>query len=296
MKADRAASAWSGLERPAPKDLVEEAYDAWAVRQVDRKILICGTPRTSSTRLSRLMLAAGVGIPMEYWNAYNREILMRRWGLERRRVNKKFFPRLGAAADDRAYLNFLMARRGVNGIFSASIQYKHMLSLARSTRNQVFRNALVIHIKRVDVVAQTASLACALLTKRYGFEEGNATVHCDYQKMRRALRKASAVISEGYEGFDSFFARSGIAPIEVPDRIVNQEPRSLIESLCSRIGCLPDPEKLDRMIEIDTKYTVDVELKSRLRDMIERNDAVLAERHRSDSDPLRVLKKIKQSF
>ncbi|MBA4208757.1 MAG: hypothetical protein C0454_04425 [Parvibaculum sp.] len=296
MKADRLASVWPGLERPAPKDLVEEAYDAVAVRQVGCKILVCGTPRTSSTRLSRLMLAAGVGIPMEYWNAHNREILMRRRGLERRRVRKKIFPRLGAAADDSAYLNFLMARRSVNGIFSANIQYQHMLSLARSTRNEVFRNALVIHIERFDVAAQTASLACALLTKRYGFEEGNAPVHCDCEKMRKALRKANAVISEGNEGFDRFFARSGIAPIKVSDQTVNQEPRSLIEGLCSEIGRLPDREKLDRMIEIDTKYTADVELKSRLRDMIESDDAVLVGRHRSNSGPLRVLKKIKQSF
>jgi hypothetical protein len=56
-------------KRPDALTLIGPEYDRVPAEPADRTLIICSAPRTGSWELCRYLLAAGVGVPHEYFNA-----------------------------------------------------------------------------------------------------------------------------------------------------------------------------------------------------------------------------------
>jgi hypothetical protein len=65
--------------RPDSLALIGPEYDRVSPRPERRTLLICSAPRTGSTELCRNLLAAGIGIPHEYFNSDFARLLGERW-------------------------------------------------------------------------------------------------------------------------------------------------------------------------------------------------------------------------
>src|SRR5262245_35292749 len=175
----QAITIWNGQTRATPADLRGVAYDVPSAAHPRQKLLVCAAPRTSSKRLARLLLGAGLGVPMEYFNPNAVGALTARWGITKR-----------------DYLRRLYASRTVNGIFAATLQHHQLEAWPyREHIDDLFDGATVVHLIRPDKRAQAVSLAACLLTGQWGFEEPAACPEYSRREMKRAARQAMAFIA-----------------------------------------------------------------------------------------------------
>ena len=55
-------------QRPDIVDLIGPWFDRPRGEPAGKTLIICAAPRTGSTNLARLLTAAGIGVPHEYFN------------------------------------------------------------------------------------------------------------------------------------------------------------------------------------------------------------------------------------
>lgn len=240
---------WRGESRPTPAELRTAAYDTDDGPRPTRKLLICAGPRTSSKRLARLLLAAGVGVPMEYFNVNSIRALTERWGVG---------PEL--------YLARLYARRTVNGIFAGNIQHHQMLDWPHPRDfDELFDGAAVLHIERPDKVAQAASLAACLLTGRWGFEPADTELDYPEERLRDAARRATSLVAAEDRGWAGFFEQKRIDPLLLTSTEVNRHDLETVERAAELISVPFDVAAASKMLDLDSdRYGADADLKSRL--------------------------------
>ena len=68
-------------KRPDVIDLTGPDFDFISSEPARRTLLICAGPRTGSFELCRYLIAAGIGVPHEYFMFYFAERLAKRWGI-----------------------------------------------------------------------------------------------------------------------------------------------------------------------------------------------------------------------
>jgi LPS sulfotransferase NodH len=215
----QARSRWDGRERPRPIDLRAPAYDGSSAGPPRHKLLVCAAPRSSSKRLARLLLGAGLGVPMEYFNENSIGALTSRWGIDRRE-----------------YVAHLYAKRSANGVFASNLQQRQLQVWPyRQDVDSLFDGAMVVHLVRADKRAQAASLAACLLTGEWGFEEPGASADYSARQMRRAARNAMAIVAAEDGRLERWFRHYGVAPIRVAAEDVNRRDLTLIADLASRL-------------------------------------------------------------
>ena len=248
---------WPGKTRPTPAELRTAAYDVAAGPRPERKLLVCAGPRTSSKRLARLLLAAGLGVPMEYFNVNSIRALTDRWGI--------------GPAD---YLENIYARRTVNGIFASNIQH-HQMSEWHDRRDfdDLFDDAAVLHVVRPDKTAQAASLAACFLTGRWGFEPADGEVDYPRAQLYDAARRAVDLVAAEDRGWATFFQNKRVDPVVLTSAEINRHDFEILESVVSG-NLLPyDADAARRMLELDAeRYLADTGLKSKLCDIIDGNE------------------------
>jgi LPS sulfotransferase NodH len=254
IPAAAARPVWTGGSRPTPADLLTAAYDVDPPSAPERKLLICAAPRTSSKRLSRLLLAAGSGVPMEYFNPNGFQSLITRWNISQR-----------------DYLASLYRRRSANHVFASNLQH-HQIRTWPYPRDisDLFTEANVIHLTRGDRAAQAVSLAACLLTGNWGFEGVSSARRIPEWRIRRAARQAVRRIAEEDRQWARFFAERGTRPLAVSDEQVNRDDPELVVEISTRLGLPLDVESVRRMLRLDQgAYRVDQELKIRLRAFVQ---------------------------
>jgi LPS sulfotransferase NodH len=258
-EASSTRSAWLGRDRPTPAQLRGAAYDVESVEPPRRRLLVCAAPRTSSKRLARLLLGAGFGVPMEYFNANSFDALLSRWGI-------------GKAG----YLAALYRRRTANGVFATNLQYHQVRDWPHAEQfDDLFADATVIYIVRGDATAQAASLAACLLTGNWGFEPGAVAPRFAEKQLRAAVSRALAIMSAEDQGWRSLFAGHRISPWVITSESVNRDDLAVVNEVSARLGVAPDLDGAQAMLRRDeSKYEVDLDLKARLRVLIEREQAV----------------------
>src|SRR4051794_30884078 len=67
-------------ERPDALDLIGPEFDRTSTQPAERTLIICSAPRTGSYELCRYLVAAGLGVPHEYFNYSYAKRLGDRWG------------------------------------------------------------------------------------------------------------------------------------------------------------------------------------------------------------------------
>lgn len=243
-------SVWKGENRPTPAELGTDAYDRESDSPPRHKILVCAGPRTSSKRLGRLLLAAGLGVPMEYLNPRSVAALTARWRCR-----------------TRDYLASIYRWRTANGVFSSNLQYGQIRAWRHKRDiDDLFDGATVIHLSRRSKVAQAASLAACMLTGNYGFVEETPPPSFSEWRLRKAARQAVRLIAEEDRGWSRVFEERQIDPIGLTDDRVNADTPELVEAIASRVGIPFDSSSLRRMLVLDDgPYATQKDLKSRLR-------------------------------
>lgn len=179
--------------------------------------IVCSTHRSGSGLLCRGLAATGIaGTPAEYFNPNQRVPLTRRWGC-------------GDSLDE--YAATLRARRtDAGGVFGTKLHWgqleeiqaealEHGSLVARPDPSLIERllpGSRFVRIVRLDIDAQAVSLWTALQTGCWSLRSGApappaGAVPYSYAGILRCRQE----IVEGEVGWDRFFRRSAITPLEV---------------------------------------------------------------------------------
>src|SRR5262245_23029007 len=70
-------------KRPDVLALIGPQSEQASSQPADRTLIICSAPRTGSYELCRYLLAAGIGVPHEYFNPNYAQRLGERWGFSK---------------------------------------------------------------------------------------------------------------------------------------------------------------------------------------------------------------------
>src|SRR5437868_12044171 len=127
-------------QNPDIVDLIGPWFDSPRGEPAAKTLIICAAPRTGSNSLARLLLAAGIGVPHEYFNEQFATIAAARWGLP---ANVLAADQIGAFVDE------LRRRRRVGDVFATKLQYwQYLGNLANEHGSALFENATVVHLFR----------------------------------------------------------------------------------------------------------------------------------------------------
>lgn len=250
---DGVQSVWAGITRPSAAELRELAYDTGDAGVPDKKLLVCAAPRASSKRLARLLLGAGIGVPLEYFNNNSVQPLTERWNIKKH-----------------DYLKNIYARRSANGVFASNIQFPQMQKWPHPGDFPVlFEGATVIYLVRDDKLAQAASLATCMITDRWGFEEVVATKNYSTWRLKRVARQAMQIIADDDQLWQDWFRQQGIQPILLSTERVNRNDLTLVHEIAARLGVAIDAERAQRMLHVDCgAYAGDLALKARMQHIV----------------------------
>src|SRR5262249_48674272 len=154
-------AAESKAKRSDTLDLIGPEYDRASQQPAERTLIICSAPRTGSYELCRYLLAAGIGVPHEYFNPNYARRLGERWLFSKNPLEQSELDR---------YIKILRRRRAQGGVFATKLQFPHFNLILRNEHGRrLFEGATVVHLFRPDAAAQYASYRSALETGVWDF-------------------------------------------------------------------------------------------------------------------------------
>jgi trehalose 2-sulfotransferase len=259
------------VQRIDALDLMSEQFDAAAPEPVTRKLIVCAAPRSGSYRLSRLMHAADLGIPLEYFNPRFVPAFCKRWGVP---LGEKGLPDVGQ------YAKVLMQRRVHRGLFCTKLQYWQFDPLLRNeTGRALFDGAVVIHLMRADVQMQSFSLQAALATGRWEFTDRtmvapqfSAGELADVQRVAKAI---DVIVAEDAR-WRTLFAFAGMRPLLITLDDLVERAEETVERIAGRLGMSFNRESLRGLIAVDEKYRINQVEIAKIKDAVAGKLAELA--------------------
>ena len=237
--------------RPDAIELIGPDYDRSAAHPAERTLIICSAPRTGSYELCRYLLAAGIGVPHEYFNSSYAEQLGQRWGFAKNPVEPSEIAR---------YIAALRRRRGQGGVFATKLQFPHFdRSLRNKAGRDLFEGATIVHLFRSDAPAQYASFRSALESGSWDFS-GRATtapVVRDPKNFEQffgqALQEMDALMGQD-AGFRCLFTLAGLKPIFVTSADLFDTPRQVIAKIADAMQLPVKSSELDQAIAVSAAY------------------------------------------
>jgi LPS sulfotransferase NodH len=232
-------------------DLMSEQFDTAAPEPVTRKLIVCAAPRTGSYRLTRLMHAADLGTPLEYFNPRFMPAFCKRWGVALAENGQP---------DVAQYSQALMQRRVHRGLFCTKLQYWQFDPLLRNENGRaLFEGAVIVHLIRPDVQMQSFSLQAALATGRWEFtDRAMIAPQIPPEGLTDAQRVAKAIeiiIAEDAR-WRTLFAFAGLRPLLITLDDLVERGAETVERIAGRLGMSFDGQRLRQMIAIDEKYKI----------------------------------------
>jgi trehalose 2-sulfotransferase len=227
--------------------------------------LLCGTPRTGSTLLCRLLSSTGVlGRPESYFRVPDEAAWARTFGL----------PTVGAEVRD--YEAFVHAVRAAattdNGIFGARLMWGSLERILLGLGTQACRSDVevlerafgplaFVHLRREDVVGQAVSWCRAEQT---GFwQEGDVASRRPVHDLDRS-RALVDTIQQHDAAWRSWFARNAIEPHAVTYEELLRDRRRTVEGIAVRLGAQvpaqwrPTWPHVRQADEVNTRWTADL--------------------------------------
>lgn len=234
-------------------DLVEMAapeFDLASDTPAKKTLLICSAPRTGSYELCRFLIAAGVGIPHEYFHP---------------QFAKDIGNRIGVAGDPLAgeninpYIEALRKNRAQNGVLAINMQFWQFSGhLMNNPGAALFKNALVLHLFRPDVFGQVTSWRMAMNTGIWDFSPRQTSEPRKYpaeveKRVQQFQEDLKFVVGED-TGFREFFALAGINPLFITMDDFFKVPRKTVEQIARQLEVTIDDKALDASIEVGKRY------------------------------------------
>jgi LPS sulfotransferase NodH len=238
-------------KRPDALALIGPEYDRTSTQAAEQTLIICSAPRTGSYELCRYLLAAGIGVPHEYFNSNYARRLGERWGLSRSPLE---------ASELSRYIELLRRRRVQGGVFATKLQFPHF---DRNLRNEhgrrLFENATVVHLFRPDAVAQYASYRSALESGVWDFSARPTLPPVvrdskDFANfLKRALQELDALMGQD-AGFRCLFTLLGIRPFFLTTDELFCNGRDVVCKIADIMRLPVNESELERAIELSRPY------------------------------------------
>ena len=239
--------------RPTAADLTSDTYDLPSETPAEHTLIVCAAPESGSEELSRLLLAAGVGIPHEYFDVATAREMAERWDLP----GDPLEPRYGEF-----YLQMLKLQRGRNGVFAAALRYPQYVEYLRNRLGaRLFHGAVVIHLFCTDIVEQVTAWRAAANTgvgDASGTRTNEPRLYADNveENIAQFDRDFDAVIGDD-TGFRKLFAFAGIKPVFLTTDQLMAMPREITCDLARLMGVEPDVAALDAAIALNAPEPID---------------------------------------
>jgi len=230
--------------RPTAADLTSAAYDLPSEIPAEKTVVICAGSCTGSHDLGRFLMAAGVGIPHEYFDISIARVLAERWGLLDNPLDPKF---------REIYLQMLQLQRGQNNVLALDLRYAQFLDyLMNRTGARLFNRATVIHLFSPDIVEQITAWRAATNTGVWDFSDRQTTVPRPYPETAEENVELFDfdidIVTAEDTGFRKLFAMIDVAPVFLTTNQLFAAPREIVCELARLVGVEPNVAALDAMI------------------------------------------------
>lgn len=233
--------------RPTETDLISEAYDRASTEPHTKTLIICSAQRTGSNELCRFLLAAGIGIPLEYFNSLFVPVLAGRWGAlgtEPNTVNMD------------AYVDALRSKRSVNGVLAFKVQYQEFESLLRNRQGErLFEDAVVVHLFRPDAVAQFESYYIARQTGQWDHTDSRTTSPQPLSDLTPVqLRDMMESLFMGDAQFRVLFTMLGIRPMFLSMDDLFAQPDAAIRRIAQALDVPVNETRMSEALAASKRY------------------------------------------
>jgi LPS sulfotransferase NodH len=233
--------------RPTAADLTGAAYDLPSQTPAERTLIICAAPKSGGEELSRLLLAAGAGIPHEYFDPAIARKIAERWELPGDPLEPKY---------GEFYLQLLKLQRGRNGVFAVNLRYPQYIEYLRNRLGaRLFHGAVVLHLFCTDIVEQVTAWRAAAHTGVWdasGAQTSEPRPYADSREENIELFDLDLDALLGDDaGFRKLFAFAGIKPVFLTTDQLMAMPREITSDLARLIGVEPDVAALDAAIALN---------------------------------------------
>jgi LPS sulfotransferase NodH len=232
-------------------DLIGPEYDRLSTEPANRTLIICSAPRTGSYELCRYLIAAGVGVPHEYFHPNYSRLLAERWAFAEHPLTETQLGR---------YINALRRRRAQSGIFATKLQFAQFDRALRNRHGQaLFAGATVVHLFRPDVATQFASVRAAFESGVWDFSQRQTSTPIVRDRsnfdayFQEALNELNWVLSED-AGFRGLFVMLNINPIFVTSDELFRDPRAVVGRIAGALGLEIDESALAGAIASSAAY------------------------------------------
>lgn len=238
-------------KRPDALDLIGPEYDRPSPQPADRTLIICSAPRTGSYELCRYLLAAGLGVPHEYFNPNYARRLGERWGFSKNPLEPSELSR---------YIEALRCRRAQGGVFATKLQFPYFDRTLRNAHGRrLFEGATVVHLFRPDAVAQYASYRSALESGVWDFSTRPTAKPLvrDAKNFDNFFKQALQVLDTlmGQDaGLRCLFVLVGIRPLFVTTDELFGGPRQVVRRIADAMRLPVNEGELERAIELSVPY------------------------------------------
>lgn len=229
-------------------DLLGPRFDHPKGEPAAKTLIICAAPRSGSYELARLLAAAEIGIPHEYFNPTCAGVLAERWGLSPAVLSEQQIAR---------YIEELRCRRSQNGVFGTKLQYwQYEDSLRNEQGRAIFDGAVVVHLYRADAVSQFVSWHKACESGRFDFSDRQTHPPRDPQTLLQLgglLGMIDQLVTDD-ANFRRLFILAGIRPIFCEFSQLIHDPKSVVGKIADALGAAVNQESLARMIKLGGRY------------------------------------------
>lgn len=244
----------SRTERPDALALIGPDYDLGAAEPAGRTLIICSAPRTGSYELCRYLLAAGIGVPHEYFNLNYARLLGERWA----------FPHSPLAPSELGrYVEVLRRRRAQGGVFATKLQFPHFYGYLRNEHGRrLFDGAAVVHLFRPDAAAQYFSYRTALESGIWDYSNRPTTQPMpqdttDFERFfNQAMRELDVLMGQD-AGFRCAFTLLGIRPLFITTDDLFADPHQTVRKIADSMQLPVNTVALDRAITQSAPYRRD---------------------------------------
>jgi LPS sulfotransferase NodH len=234
------------IERSDLIDLIGPDFDRPAAEPAQRTLIICSAPRTGSSELCRYLIAAGIGVPHEYFNPHYARLLAQRWAFAENP--------LGNSGLDR-YIDVLRRRRSQNGVFAAKMQFWQFDRHLRNTHGAaLFEGACVVHLFRPDVARQFASYRTAKESGIWDFSARQINAPVTLGSSEHALGEALNFILDEDAGFRRLFVLLGIRPLFVTSDDLFADPDRIVRRIGEAMSVAVDEDGMRQAIAASAPY------------------------------------------
>jgi LPS sulfotransferase NodH len=238
-------------KRPDAVDLIGPAFDLPSAEPADRTLIICSAPRTGSYELCRYLIAAGIGVPHEYFHGNYAQLLAQRWAFTEHPLVEAQLSR---------YIAALRRRRAQNGVFATKLQFGQFDRFLRNRHGAaLFDGATVVHLFRPDVATQYASARAALESGTWDFSQRQTSPPVEHKRanfnefLKQALDELNWIVGED-AGFRGLFVLLNIRPIFVTTDELFREPRAVVGRIAAVMQLSIDEAALSGAIALSAAY------------------------------------------